>query len=94
MPFIKDVRKILPGESEDEDDQLDYYGADEDHASADEAAPEVAEPLYTRYPIVARRAWPTECVARVKVVCKIALLARRTRPTHSRDALGQARARR
>ena len=25
--------------------------------------------LYTRYPIVARRAWPAECVARAKVSC-------------------------
>ena len=34
----------VPGESEDEDYQLDYYGADADPDSADEAAPEVAEP--------------------------------------------------
>ena len=33
----------VPGESEDEDDQLNYYGADEDPDSADEAALEVAE---------------------------------------------------
>ena len=31
----------VPGESENEDDQLDFYGADEDPDSADEAAPEL-----------------------------------------------------
>ena len=39
----------VPGESENEDDQLDYYGADEDPDSADEAAPEVAEPEIMYY---------------------------------------------
>ena len=35
--------------------------------------------LYTRYPIVARRAWPTECVARAKLSCIQTLIERRTR---------------
>ena len=39
----------VSGKSEHEDDQLNYYGEDEDPYSADEAAPEVAEPEIIYY---------------------------------------------